>query len=294
MSKNITEMLKEATNGILTPEVLTEIEALFNSAAEAKAKIHVESALIAQDEDYSKKLETLISAIDVDHVKKLNKVVEAIDNKRASQLKMVVEKYERHLGREAKNFKQNLIEKVSDYLSAYVDEKIPTETIEEAVKNRRAFDLLNDFRSKLGVDMALATETIREAVQDGKSQLDSLKEEVNTLREQNVQLTESNSINSAKLLVETKISDFPNDKKTRIRKMIEDKDAAYITENCEYIIKLVEKNEEAHLEVLKEEATKNTQAAKVDRQVINESTEESDNKPDHELTSVYMKELKKW
>jgi len=276
MSKSISDVLKEATNGILTPEVLKEIESMFDKAVLDKSKIHVESALIAQDEDYAKKLETLVTAIDADHVKKLHKVVEAIDNKRASQLKMVVEKYERHLNSEASDFKETLVEQVSNYLNAYIDEKIPSETIEEAVKNKRATIILEEIRGKLGVDLALASDTIREAVQDGKKQLDELRKEVARLSNEKATLNESFSIASARLLVENKIADFSNDKKTRIRKMIEDRDAKYIAENCEYIIKLVEKDEQEHLDILKEEALKDSKSMGVDRQIVTESASSAD------------------
>jgi hypothetical protein len=296
MSKSITNILKEATNGILTPEVLTEIESLFNNAVAEKTKIHVESALIAQDEDYAKKLETLIAAIDNDHVNKLNNVVEAIDRKRTAQLQMVVEKYDRLLNKEAASFKNNLVENISTYLEAYIDEKIPLETIQEAVNNKKAALILEEIRTKLGVDMALASDTIREAVKDGKTQLENLRNENQALKEQNVQLTESNQISNAKLLIEEKISNFPADKKNRVRKMVDGKDAKYITENYEYIVKLVDKDEEEHLETLKEEALKDSKAIKVDRQVIVESApkENEDGAPEHEFTSVYMDELKKW
>lgn len=296
MSKNIAEVLKEATNGILTEEVLKEIESLFDSAVESKAKIHVEKALVDQDTDYAKKLEVLVNAIDADHVKKLNKVVEAIDRKRTAQLKMVVEKHARHIGKEAANFKSQLVTQVSDYLSAYIDEKIPTDTIEEAVKNKRAFIVLNDIRDKLGVDMALATDTIREAIKDGKDQLDKLRNEAHNVKEQLAQVTESYNIANAQLLVEKKVANLTAEKRDRVAKMLADKDSKYITENCDYVIRLVEKGEEAHLEILKEEAIKKSNAVKVDRQVVEESakTPSTEDLGDHELTPVYMTELKKW
>ena len=59
MANNITDILKEASKDILTEEVLKEIETAFDSSVNERVQIHVEKALSEQDEDYSKKLETL-------------------------------------------------------------------------------------------------------------------------------------------------------------------------------------------------------------------------------------------
>ena len=49
MSKNVSEILKEANKGILTEDTLKEIQNLFEGAVDEKVKIHVEKALIEQD-----------------------------------------------------------------------------------------------------------------------------------------------------------------------------------------------------------------------------------------------------
>ena len=63
MEKTITDTLKEATKDILTEDVLKEIETAFNASVDQKVKIHVEKALMEQDEDYSKKLEKLVDIV---------------------------------------------------------------------------------------------------------------------------------------------------------------------------------------------------------------------------------------
>ena len=92
--QKISDILREATNGQVDEVVLTDIENAFNSRLEEKAKLHVDKALLEQDELYSTKLEQLLEAIDADHSAKLEKVVKAIDNDRVSKLKAVVTKYE--------------------------------------------------------------------------------------------------------------------------------------------------------------------------------------------------------
>ena len=61
MSKTVNAILKEATEGLLTDETLGLIEEAFNSAVNERAQLHVEKALIEQDEDYAGKLTKLLS-----------------------------------------------------------------------------------------------------------------------------------------------------------------------------------------------------------------------------------------
>ncbi|NBW57916.1 hypothetical protein EBR43_09105, partial [bacterium] len=122
--------------------------------------------------DTLKELEKLVEAIDTDHTTKLNRVVEALDADRAEKLKAVIEKYEKAINEEAKNFKDTLVESISKYLEAYLDEKLPLAEVADAVKNKKALNLLNNIREALAVDMALAKESIKEAVVDGKNKID--------------------------------------------------------------------------------------------------------------------------
>ena len=92
MSKNVVDVLKEATKDILSEQTLNEIQQAFEASVDEKVKIHVEKALIEQDEDHSTKLESLVEAIDKDHVAKLNKVVAAIDENHSGKLQSIVEK----------------------------------------------------------------------------------------------------------------------------------------------------------------------------------------------------------
>ena len=73
------DKLKEATKDILSEESLEEIETAFNTAVDNavndKLALHVEKALLDQDDSHSKKLEALLETIDTDHTQKLNVLV---------------------------------------------------------------------------------------------------------------------------------------------------------------------------------------------------------------------------
>jgi len=294
MENNITKILREATKDILTEDVLKEIEAAFDSTVNERVQIHVEKALSEQDADYSKKLETLVEAIDTDHTNKLKKVVEAIDADRAAKLKTVVEKYQKALNEEAKNFKENIVDQVSKYLDLYLEEKLPLADIKEAVKNKKAVALLESLRSSLAVDMALSKDTIRDAVIEGKKKIDEAASQLEAATSTVAKLTEENKKMAASLLLETKITDLSEDKKTYMKKMLGSKSVEFIKENFDYTLKLFEKTEEERLANLKSEAVAETVTAHVDRPVIEESVTTSESVEDDRSFGAYLSELKKY
>lgn len=292
MENNISKVLKEATKDILTEDVLKEIEAAFNNTVNERVTLHVEKALAEQDADYSKKLETLVEAIDTDHTNKLKKVVEAVDADRAAKLKTVVEKYEAALNKEAAEFKSSIVEKVSKYLDLYIDEKLPTATVNEAVKNKRAINLVEDLRKVLSVDMALAKDNIRDAVIDGKTKLDEAAKQLEAATKQVTELSEENKKLASKLVLEEKISNLDEDKKSYMKKMLSGKSVEFIKENFDYTLNLFEKTEEERLTNLKTEAVTESVSTKVDRPVIEEKVSEP--APVEPSFNAYMSELQKY
>lgn len=291
MSKNVVDVLKEATKDILTEQTLNEIQQAFEASVNEKVKIHVEKALAEQDEDHSKKLEALVEAIDKDHVAKLNKVVAAIDENHSGKLKAIVEKYQKALSGEAKNFKTETINDISTYLEAYLDEVVPAEDIKKAVANRKANDTLAKVRNLLAVDAAIAQESIREAVIDGKKQLDEARKELESAKERVVVLEKELNKTQASLLLEQKTRELPENKKKFIQKLLGNKDASFIKENYDYTLKLFNKTEEERLSTIRDEAEKQTEV--VDRVVVEEAAEKPASKTE-DTTSSYLDELSRW
>ena len=281
MSK-ISDLLQEVGKDVLTEESLEQIETVFNEAvdqkAEERAQIATEAALQVQDDEHSKKLEELLEAIDKDHAKKLEKVVEAVDADRTHKLKNIIRKYQTSLNEEANGLKDTVVESVSDYLDSYINEAIPTETIEEATKNRRAMEVLEQFRKTLSVDMVLANESIREAVKDGKATIEESKKQIADLK---VQLESTQK----ELFLEKKLAGFEDKKSNFIRKTFADKELSFIEENFDYTVTMFDKKAQEALEVIKEEATKECKAQEAEVVV-----EESSSTP-KTATELYAQEL---
>ena len=286
---DIKQILSEATNGALNEEVLSEIETVFENKVTEKAQLHVEGALVQQDELYTEKLNELVKKIDEDHSKKLEQVVQAIDNDRANKLKLVIEKYESSLNGDAEEFQSQLVESISDYLDVYLEEKIPTESVQEAVKNTKAKKILEGLRSHLAVDSALEKESIKEAVIDGHNQINEASKKLESVAEENAVLKEElNSVKSG-LIIEQKTAGLDKRAKQYINKVMQGKDAEFIAENFDYTLKLFKKKESNRLETLKEEALSTRE--NVDRVVYEDTTQEI---VSESASTPYMDELSKY
>lgn len=296
MSKTVKDILKEATQGMLTEESLDEIQGAFDQAVDEKVTLHVEKALMEQDEDYSNKLTELLETIDTDHSAKLEKVVEAIDKNHAQKLATVVKHYTTQLTEAADDFSSEVVSKVSDYLDLYLEENVPAQEIAEAVKNKKAQGLLEQLRHTLGVDFALSQDTIKEAIIDGKNQISEATATNEQVATENKELKESLQTVQAELILERKTAELPEAKKNYIVKVLGDKSPEFITENFEYTLKMFDKSEEERLEELQEEAKVDAESAQVDRptaqEVVQESTEEKEFSG-HPILNEYMNELTK-
>ena len=268
--KNI---LPDQASELLTEESLKKVESAFRE----KTALLIETALLEQDELYSQKLEQLIRAIDKDHTRKLKTVVEAVDKTNARKLLTVVKRYETELNKNANRFKNTLVESISDYLEEYIDEAIPAEAIVEATKNKTAMSVLNNLRNVLAVDSALMKESVKDAVTDGKKQLDTLSEQLAKLEKENKILKESYQKAKADLILEEKTASLPEKKKEYIKRVLSDKTPKFIEENFDYTLRLFDKKDRDLLNQIKDEAFKKRVVKTDAPRVIHEETSNTSN-----------------
>jgi 3-methyladenine DNA glycosylase AlkC len=248
----IKDLLNKDAVEVFSESSLDAIQEAFDT----KVNLATESALIAQDELYAKKLDTLIKTIDKDHTAKMKKIVEAVDQDRAQKLLKVVKKYERTLNEDASQYKQQLVGAVSVYLDEFLEESISTEDLATAVKNKSAINVLGKLRNVLSVGSVMMNESIQEAVLDGKSQITSLQEENSELKNKMKQLSESYNNVRVNALIEEKISSMDDDKKSFIRKTLKDKSFEFIKENFDYVSRLFDKKEKEKIKNITEDAKK--------------------------------------
>lgn len=250
---NITDLLSDDAKGLLSEESLIAIQ----EAYDRQVELAVEAALEEQDEEYATHLKQLVEKIDSDHSAKMVRVLESVDNSATNKLVKIVKLYDRELTLEQKKFKKNLVSSISSYIDEYLEECVSTEELKAAVKNKLAFNVLDNLRTVLAVDSAVMQESIQKAVLDGKDKMVKLESENKVLRDNFKSLYEENQKVQKDLFLESKISKFADDKKNFIKKTFSDKSLDFIKENLDYAVRLFEKAEKDKLKVIKEEAVRN-------------------------------------
>lgn len=278
MSNDISTILKEATKDLLTEETLKAITDSFEKRVDEKVNLAVEAALVKQDEEYSAKLEKVLEAIDADHTSKLEKIVtkideahavkfehalKTIDESHSDKLEKLVGRYDNALKSEAEAFKKNIVENVSSYLELYLDKAIPAQQIQEATQNARSRKIVDEIKRLVSLDETFVNENVKEALLDGKRQIDEANAQaVKAAKE--AQLLNERVVNMERdILLEKKIANLPAPKKAYMLRVLSEKDAKFINENFEYVSEVYEKKEEDNVQTLKESTVAKTKGVDV-------------------------------
>ena len=227
------------------------------NALESKIELAVESALAEQDEVYAEKLKNLMSSVDKDRTVKLKKLMEAFDRDATAKLVKVVKKYEREQQQDLLAFKKQIVESVGEFIDEFIDESLPKEEFAQAVKNKTAYNVLENMRKVLSIDTAVMNESIAKPIMEGKQEIDKLRKENEDLKNKVTFLTEEKNKSQVKLFLEGKTSKFPESKRKFIQKALSDKSLKFIQENFDYTVRLFENQEKKQLENIKKEALEN-------------------------------------
>lgn len=300
---NVVQALKEAAGDLLSEETLTAIEASFNETVDTKVNelvtLQVEKALVEQDEDHAQKLEALLEAIDADHTKKLGRVVQAINENHAEKLKDVVKKYSTDVVEEAGEFKSDLVDRISNYLELYIENHIPTDDIKAAVENKDAQRQLSEMRKFLGVNAALSKASIKDAIKDGKKQIQESQTVSSQLLTENAELkTRLEDLERTNLL-ESLTKDLPTVKKKYVTRVLSSKTIDFIRENFDYTLDLFEKSEEEKIQKARQETAKaKPQVDRPEKSIVTEQADQAAaSAPDNNQSNDpfgYMSELNKF
>jgi hypothetical protein len=260
MNGKIEDVLDQIGEDVLTEDskkMLTEAFAeAVDAAAASKVELEVSNALQQLDEDHSVKLEQLLEAIDVDHSNKLVAVLEKIDADHTEKLQWLIKRNKQALQEDASEFKENLLTQLSNYMDLYLEKAIPREELQEAVSNKRANKILEQMKQMISLDDEFINDTIKEAVQDGRNTIDTLKKELSEAVKNNIEVSQALKTKSAELMLEKNTVGLNKDKKNYVLRMLKGKDPDYITENFDYVVKMFDKDEDEQAQLISEEAAK--------------------------------------
>lgn len=291
-------VLSSLGKDVLTEDTKKAILDAFNEAVDTKVQeridLEIKTALDKQDEEHAAKAEQLIEAVDSDHAIKLEMVVNAINEDHTEKGKQIVAKYEKIINEEAVKFRNYLITEISNYMELALDKTIPVKEITEAAQNSQSRRLVDEIKKIVSLDEEYVTNEIRDAMKDAKSQIETLRGDMNTVIKENVKLNQDLKSTASKLLLAESTAGLPDSKKQYVLRVLADKSPEFIKENFDYVVKMAEKEEADKSETLVETAKKETKTVtnKVDTPPLAESAPAQTSVEDSE-TAGYLEELQR-
>jgi hypothetical protein len=295
------EILSKVDSNVINEETAKAITEAFDAAVEEKVnsrvELELESSLSKQDEEHAAKLEKLLEAIDADHTEKLQKVVNTITENHTGKLEQLVSFYRKALNEKAESFSNKIVSEISNYLDLYLENKVPSLQLEEAVANTYARKQLSKIREMVGIDPETINEEVKNMIAQGKKKIDELNEKLNESYKENHQLFEQIKKNSTSIVLEQKTKGMPAAKKEFILNLLNDKDSSYIEENFNYVVEMFERSEDEKATTLVEEAKKKAVSLKASvptKAVIKESVATETKVENSTQVSGYLSELKKY
>lgn len=251
---NIPQSLKK----VLNEEDIKKIKDEFDK----QVKIAVEAEMVQYDEKAVKATEKLIDTINESHKQDLVKLINKLKNKFTTIKESYEKKYNKIIQEDAEAFKINLARNIEKLIDKKVNNIVNYKTIQEAAKNNTANIVLSGLRHQLAVDSALMQESISKPMKDVKAKMSKASSYIKKLQNENAKLTAEATEAKSKLLIESKISNLPDDTANYMRRMLEGQDAKFINEQFDYILGLYKDSKDTKRSLLKEEALKKSRKSR--------------------------------
>lgn len=240
MLKELQTIFENVDKEILSEDTLTAISSLVEEKVDQKVKerldLEVESAIKTQFDKFKTISEKAVNAIDADHTAKIKMVVEAITEDNNKKLVKVSEGYKKIISETARQHRDSLVESIDQFLDLYIEKHLPRQQIQEAAKNQYALKAVEEARKILGVDEKYIKSNIKEALVDGKNQMDKLVKE-------NTELKKKTAIIESKKILAEKTANLPVEVKRFVISRLQGKSAAFISENIDYVIDMFKRQE---------------------------------------------------
>ena len=244
MIKELKAIFEEVDQTLLTEETLSSIAKLVQESVDAKVKdkvtLEVETALQNMDDQHStlfkETVEKYKADIDADHTGKMKQVVEKINKDHITKLYVLKEKYDEQIQKVAVEHRDSIVENVDQFFNAYIDKNLPIETIKEAAKNTYTQNVLREARQVLGIDEKFIKSNVKEAIIEGKSQMDKLSKE-------NSELKKLMIVSESRKVLAEKTANLPTETARFVRARLGSKSAAFIAENFDYVVNMFERQE---------------------------------------------------
>lgn len=292
MLTELKSIFESVDKEILSEDTLKAISSLIeekvNAKAQERVELEVENAVKTQYEKFKTVSEKAIAAIDADHTNKIKMVVNAIMEDYDQKLLTVHEGYKNLIANTAIKHRDTLVESVDEFLDLYIEKNIPKQEIEEAARNQYALKAIEEARKILGVDEKYIKNNIKEALVDGKRQMD-------TLLKENEELKKAKVIAESKKVLAEKTANLPVEIARFVRSRLEGKSAKFIQENFEYVMDMYGRQEQKAKQsaLLSEKKTYIVDRNRVADEIIKESENKTINQsnPQNPMEDLYLSGL---
>lgn len=292
MLKELKTIFENVDKEILSEDTLTAISSLIEEKVSQKVQerldLEVESAIKTQFDKFKVISEKAVNAIDADHTAKIKMVVNAIKEDYDNKLVTVSEGYKQIISETATQHRDSLVESIDQFLDLYIEKHLPKQQIEEAAKNQYALKAVEEARKILGVDEKYINSNIREALVDGKQQMDKLVKE-------NTELKKRTAIIESKKVLAEKTANLPVEAKRFVTSRLQGKSAAFIAENIDYVIDMFKRQEknDKRSALLNENKNFIVDRNRVADEILKENVNKPANtvNPNNPMESVYLSGL---
>ena len=278
MTKKFEDILNAVNSDVLNEQskksIVEAFENAVNEKVDSRVKLEIDDNIKRLDEKHTELLQTLLEAIDEDHTNKLKKVLLKVDSDYSDKLTKVIEKYEGMVKKEAIAFRDTLTTEMSNYMDMYLEKMIPRDQIQEAVNNTQAKRIIEKVKELVSIDEDFISDTIRDALQDGKNRIDSLTHELNEAIKSNIQINQDFKKTKSLLILEQKTADFDDNKRCYVMRVLNEKSPEEIEENFDYVVEMFERDEADEANILTEQATSKVKSNTIDTPVDDTKTED--------------------
>jgi hypothetical protein len=224
-------------------------------ATEAMDKSHtimLQQLVESHNTKLKTELKSLEESIDTEHTEKVENLFVKLDEDRAHKLQGVKDYYEGLLNESVKTESDVLVEAVDKFLDTWLEEKVPTEFLEEAAKKDYSQDLLKKISNLVGINESVDSD-IREGLTDARNLIDRQSKIIDDLKKDNFLRESTNKL--------------PVLEKQQIMESFEGHDFEFTKRNFSFQQKQISKDKEASDRVVQEQ----TSSQNVDQsRVLNE------------------------
>lgn len=292
MLKELKNIFESVDKDILSEDTLQAIASLVEEKVNAKVQerlnLEVESAIQTQFDKFKTISEKAVAAIDADHTAKIKMVVNAIQEDNNNKLLTVSEGYKKIITETAIQHRDSLVESIDEFLDLYIEKHLPKQEIQEAAKNQYALKAIEEARKVLGVDEKFIKSNMKEALVDGKKQMDKLVRE-------NAELQKRNAIIESKRVLAEKTANLPVEVKKFVASRLQGKSAKMIEENFQYVLDMFKRQEknERRTALLNENKTFIVDRTRVADEILKESVNKPQNNgnPSNPMENIYLSGL---